>query len=761
MKLPQLLPATAMLAATTVLIFLPGPAKAEWKPVPGSLTTEWTDKVDPAHPLPEYPRPQLERKEWVNLNGLWDYAITEKDAAAPEHFDGQILVPYPIESALSGVRKPLKATDRLWYRRSFTAPDLSGGKRLLLHFGAVDWQADVSVNGKAVGEHKGGYDAFTFDITDALKAGDNELVVSVWDSTGKEGEAKGKQQFSAMEKPGGIMYTPCSGIWQTVWMEPVPAVYIDSIQIEPDIDAGKASVRLKVSNREPITQSVFTVVDESGRAVTDHTSSENGCYLDIPAPHLWSPEDPYLYKLRVSLKSGDTIESYFGMRKISIGKDEKGVPRPMLNNKFVFQSGPLDQGFWPDGIYTAPTDDALRYDIEITKKLGFNMTRKHVKVEPERWYYWCDKLGLLVWQDMPGSGTGKGATKEKEGTAINDEAAKQFEGELKAMVEQHVNHPSIITWVVFNEGWGQYDTLRLAKWVKELDPSRLVDEASGWNHRGGGNLVDMHNYPGPGSPGPDGDRAAVLGEFGGLGFPVEGHKWVDKSWGYKNMTSPKQLTAKYIDLWKHVWELKDSQGLSAAVYTQLTDVETESNGLLTYDRKVIKVDLDKTAAAVAKGEFPPEPVYATVVPTSETDPAQWSYTTEKPADDWAAPGFDASGWKQGPAGFGTPHTPGAVVRTEWKTNDIWIRRGIILPEGSTDNLALRIHHDDDADVYLNGVEAAKLSGYLTQYEVTEIVPAALAAVKPGKNVIAIHCHQVYGGQYIDAGLVREEAAGKK
>jgi hypothetical protein len=728
--------------------------------------TAWADKVAPAHPLPEYPRPQLERKEWVNLNGLWDYAVTEKDAAMPGHFEGQILVPYPIESALSGVRKPLQATDRLWYRRSFAAPDLAGGKRLLLHFGAVDWQADVSVNGKAVGRHQGGYDAFTFDITDAIKTGDNELVVGVWDSTGKEGQAKGKQQFSAMEKPGGIMYTPCSGIWQTVWLEPVPAAHIASLKIEPDIDRGVVHISAEVAGGDNRSLLTAEVVDISGSKdgdawpVKPAAPGETSLDLELKDAKLWSPDAPYLYGLNVTFGT-DEVKSYFGMRKISIGKDDKGIIRPKLNNKFVFQAGPLDQGFWPDGIYTAPTDDALRYDIEITKKLGFNMTRKHVKVEPDRWYYWCDKLGLLVWQDMPGSGTGKGANKEQEGAAINDAAARQFEGELKAMVEQHANHPSIITWVVFNEGWGQYDTLRLAKWVKELDPSRLVNEASGWNHRGGGDLIDMHNYPGPGSPGPQGERAAVLGEFGGLGFPVEGHKWVDKAWGYRTMTSPGQLTAKYIDLWKHVWELKDSEGLSAAVYTQLTDVETESNGLLTYDRKVIKVDLEKTAAAVARGEFPPAPVYSTVVATSETDPADWRYTTEKPADDWSQPAFDASGWKQGPAGFGTSHTPGAVVRTEWKTGDIWLRREITIPEGSTGALALRIHHDDDADVYLNGIEAARLSGYLTQYEVTEITPAALAGIKPGKNVIAIHCHQVYGGQYIDAGLVREEAATKK
>lgn len=748
------------IAVITLFLILASAAIADgWKPAPNSLTTPWTDKVDPANPLPEYPRPQMVRKEWVNLNGLWDYAIADKGAAKPGQFDGKILVPYPVESALSGVRKPLLPAQRLWYRRAFAAPALDAEKRMLIHFGAVDWEATVWINGKELGTHKGGYDEFTYDITDALKAGgENELVVGVWDSTGANGSPHGKQQLSAMTKPGGIMYTPTSGIWQTVWLEPVSNSRISGLKIIPDLDQKSVHVTSKVDGGNGSLTVTVTIKD--GDKLVAMKSGTEGKEITIPIedPKVWTPEEPHLYDVHVMLgKDADSVDSYFGMRKIALGKDEKGITRLMLNNKPVFMAGPLDQGFWPDGLHTAPTDEALRYDIEITKKLGFNTSRKHTKIEPDRWYYWCDKLGLLVWQDMPGSSTGKGANKDHDGTAISEEANKQFETELHAMIDQHVNHPSIVMWVVFNEGWGQYDTKRLTQWTKELDPTRLVSNTSGWNDEKCGDIIDMHNYPGPGSPAPEETRAAVLGEFGGLGLPVDGHKWVEASWGYRNMADTKRLSQKYIDLWKKVWELRTNPGLCGAIYTQLTDVETESNGLLTYDRKVIKVDLDKTAAAVARGEFPPALVYTPVVPTAEADAVEWRYTVDKPSSEaWIKPDFDAAAWKQGPAGFGSSASKPETVRTPWKTADIWLRREITLPEGKTDGLMLRIYHDDDAEVYLNGVPAAKLKGSIDAYEPFDIAPEALAALKPGKNVIAIHCHQVRGGQFIDAGLVREE-----
>jgi hypothetical protein len=720
-------------------------AQAEdWRPVPGTLQTRWAKDVDPKSPLPEYPRPQMVRAEWTNLNGLWDYAIADLGAARPEKFTGQILVPFPLESALSGVKKPLTGKQNLWYRRGFAAPALKDGKRLLLHFGAVDWEARVLVNGKEVGTHRGGYDAFTFDITDAVKAGaDNELVVAVFDETGGM-QPKGKQHFPAMAKPGGIMYTPCSGIWQTVWMEAVPAGHIESLKITPDIDAG--SVTVEVAGQGEAT---ITVLD-AGQPVASAQGAK--ATLKIPKAKLWSPDSPFLYDVKVTLGK-DEVTSYFGMRKISVAKDEKGVNRILLNNKFVFQAGPLDQGFWPDGIYTAPTDAALRYDIEVTKKLGFNMARKHVKVEPDRWYYWCDKLGLLIWQDMPSGNAGKGGGRLKDGVRVSDQANAQFEAELKAMVEQHWNHPSIVLWVVFNEGWGQYDTPRLVQFTKQLDPTRLVNNASGWNDIKSGDVVDMHNYgPLAGAPDPEPDRASVLGEFGGLGLPIPGHMWVEKAWGYQTMSDRASLTRKYLQQWQNVLRLRDEKGLNAAVYTQTTDVETESNGLLSYDREVVKMDPAIIAPAVSRGEFPPLPVYTTIVPTAIKAPVLWRQTTVKPGDNWFKPEFDDTAWTEAPAGFGREK----AARTQWATADIWLRREMTLPETKLQKPVFLVFHDEDVEIYVNGVLAAKATGYTTAYEPLALTPEGRAALKPGKNQISVHCHQTIGGQFIDVGLDEEK-----
>jgi hypothetical protein len=412
--------------------------------------------------------------------------------------------------------------------------------------------------------------------------------------------------------------------------------------------------------------------------------------------------------------------------------------------------GPLDQGFWPDGLYTAPTDEALKYDIEMTKKLGFNMIRKHVKVEPARWYYWCDKLGILVWQDMP---SGDKSVARGRGEITRDpESAKQFEAELKAMIDQLHNHPCIVMWVVFNEGWGQYDTVRLTEWTKKYDATRLANCASGWNDMRVGDVHDIHVYPGPGSPPPEPKRAAVLGEFGGLGLGVEGHTWSKEQWGYRSTQSKEDLTRKYERLLDRVWKLRQNPGLSAAVYTQTTDVETEVNGLMTYDRAVIKVDVDRVAA-INRGDASRIPKVETVVPTSEASPITWRYTFTKPADEWFKPGFDDSSWKEGAGGFGTTGTPGGVIRSEWKTPDIWLRREFTLPEGPFHDLHLILHHDEDAEIYVNGVLAARVTGYTTAYEEVPISKEARAALKPGKNLFAVHCRQTGGGQYIDVGIV--------
>jgi len=568
----------------------------------GRLLTRWAKSVSPDTVHREYPRPQMVRPEWLSLNGLWDCAITGKDDAQPREFDREILVPFPVESALSGVMQRAGREKQLWYRRTFEVPRKWSGQRLLLHFGAVDWETHVWVNGKQVGIHRGGYDPFTFDVTDALDESERqEIVVAVWDPTDEGTQPRGKQR----NEPRGIWYTPATGIWQTVWLEPVPQRWIDRLVLTPDVDRSVLKVRVELGGREadeqPSTVTVKACVGD--RLVAEATSrTESEIELPIRDAKLWSPDHPFLYQLKVKLngENSDSVSSYFGMRKISLGNDQNGITRMFLNDEPLFQFGPLDQGFWPDGLYTAPSDEALRYDLEVTKKLGFNTIRKHVKVEPARWYYWCDKLGLLVWQDMPNGD--KHAPWPHDGAEIQrkPESAAQFERELKSLVDSHHNHPSIVVWVPFNEAWGQYDTMRITRWLKQHDPTRLVIGASGGNDFPVGDIKDDHFYPGPGAPPALTDRAAVLGEFGGLGLPLEGHTWQDeKNWGYRSFRNREDLTAVYLDLMKKLRPLIESR-LSAAVYTQTTDVEVEVNGLMTYDREVLKLDIERVTAAHRK-----------------------------------------------------------------------------------------------------------------------------------------------------------------
>lgn len=729
----------------------------QWKPPTGSgLATRWAKDVSPDNVHAEYPRPQMVRQDWLNLNGLWEYAILAKDVDCPDSFDGQILVPFPVESALSGVMKPVGPGNRLWYRRTFEISAKWSGKNVLLHFGAVDWEATVWVNGKEMGTHRGGYDPFTFDITDALKdSGRQEIVLSVWDPTDAGSQPRGKQ----VRKPNGIWYTAVTGIWQTVWLEPVPEAYMRSIKVEPDVDGNRVWVTVDIAG-EPDKYVVYGEViltpDKQGykdiSGVWDHPGKRSSISLPgQPKTRLWSPDSPYLYDLRIALherkdessfgaKKTDEVTSYFGMRKISLGKDEAGVTRLLLNNKPLFQYGPLDQGFWPDGIYAAPTDEALRYDIEVLKKLGCNMMRKHVKIEPARFYYWCDKLGLLVWQDMP-SGNNK-----------SDEDKKQFELELSRLVQTHYNSPSIVMWVPFNEGWGQHDTPRIVERIREWDTTRLVNQASGWKDEGVGDVQDIHSYPGPAAPPVEEKRAAVLGEFGGLGLPIKGHTWQDeKNWGYRTYSTREELTDAYVALLSNLRSLIGG-GLSAAVYTQTTDVEIEVNGLMTYDRAMIKMDAERAAAANRRLYLPP-PVINTIVPASREQGQAWRYTISEPANNWQQRDFDDSGWQKGQAGFGTKGTPGAVVRTEWNTPNIWLRRQFVLKTDKFEQLYLDIHHDEDAEVYINGVLAAKLQGHTTSYVQAPISEEARKALKMGENCLAVHCRQTAGGQYIDVGIV--------
>jgi beta-galactosidase/beta-glucuronidase len=584
-------------------LFFALPARSEdaWRVAKAPLVTRWAADVSPQNALPEYPRPQLMRADWQNLNGLWDYAVRPKDENKPDKFDGKILVPFPIESALSGVMGKVGEANRLWYRRTFQWPEKWKGQRALLHIGAVDWDATVYVNGKETGKHRGGYGELTLDITDQLNAiGEQELVVSVWDPTDAGMQPRGKQ----VRRPNSIWYTSVTGIWQTVWIEPVPELSIDSLLLVPDIDSGTLTISATLRGNAADATLQATAFDGAQQVAQASGPAGEPLKLSIPNAKLWSPDSPHLYDLKVSVqrqgKSIDEVSSYFGMRKTSLAPDDHGVLRLALNNKPLFQFGPLDQGWWPDGLYTAPTDQALRFDIEATKKLGFNMARKHVKVEPNRWYYWCDKLGLLVWQDMP-SAFETGVKNGDQDQGASKEAADQFDLELKEMIDQRRNHPSIVMWVPFNEGWGQHDTARVVDWIKTYDPSRLVDNASGWTDRRVGDVFDMHKYPGPGAPKIEAKRAGVLGEFGGLGLPMPDHTWQDQAnWSYKELKNRDDLTSAYLELLDKLKPLIESSGLSAAVYTQTTDVEIELNGLMTYDRDITKMDTDRVSAANAE-----------------------------------------------------------------------------------------------------------------------------------------------------------------
>lgn len=574
--------------------------KSSWEPIKDQLMTRWVNKIDPENPLPEYPRPQLKRKEWINLNGQWDYAIIPKDEKFVKKFEGKILVPYPIESALSGVKRKLLPNQKLWYHRTVTIPESWKAKKILLHFGAVDWETTLWINEKLIGTHKGGYTPFYFEISRYLKNREkNDLVLSVWDPSDKGHQEHGKQSL----KPKIILYTAVSGLWQTVWLEPVSDTYIESLKMVPNIDNETLDLKVNMIGPQPNDIIHTIILENESQIIIDQETTETEIFFKIQSPKLWSPDSPFLYTIIVEIKRNNTIidkvESYFGMRKISLSNNEDGIRKIELNNKPFFQYGTLDQGYWPDGLYTAPTDNALRYDIEITKELGFNMIRKHVKVEPARWYYYCDKIGILVWQDMPNGGkTGLlqllfsllRSKKRKRDLKRHETEKTQFYQEFEEMIYNLYNHPSIIVWVIFNESWGQFDTKKVVNFVRDLDSSRLIDEASGWVDHGIGDIADCHKYVGPAMPKNIEDRVAVCGEFGGLGLEIKNHTWQKKiKFNYKKFEDSIDMFEFYGKLINKLKILKEN-GLSGAVYTQITDVEGEINGLLTYDREVIKMN---------------------------------------------------------------------------------------------------------------------------------------------------------------------------
>jgi beta-galactosidase/beta-glucuronidase len=582
-----------------------------WKRVCAqSLSTRWAESVTAENVWQEYPRPQFRRNAWVNLNGLWDYSLQGKADPMPRKFQGKILVPFCIESALSGVGKTMMQDDRLWYRREFAVPADWKGKKVILNFEAVDYVAAVWLNGSLVGSHKGAYDRFSFDITPFLRTkGRQEIVVCVDDPSSYGSQPRGKQQMPQQ----GIWYTPVSGIWQTVWIEAVsPEAWLKEARIIPDIDHETVSVIPMTDRPLKHEYNVVVTVFESGREVARATvPADKKVDIKVENPKLWSPDSPFLYDMKMVLtnKNGeelDMIESYFGMRKISLG-EVNGNKHLFLNNKPLFHYGTLDQGWWPDGLHTPPSDEAMRYDLEITKSMGFNMIRKHTKIEPDRWYYHCDQLGLMVWQDMPSGMAVLPEEGKERPTALQhvartgedlfrrSESAAQFEWELKRMIDLHFNAPSIVVWVPFNEGWGQYATCRITDMVKAYDITRLVNATSGWALRSCGDIYSIHSYQVDVTVPPISiDRASVLGEYGGIGYPVEGHLWNPKmrNWGYQTYHSADELLQHYKYKFGQVLEMKRSKGLSAAVYTQTTDVEGEVNGLMTYDRKLIKLPIE-------------------------------------------------------------------------------------------------------------------------------------------------------------------------
>ena len=747
---------------------------AQWKPVEGQMMTRWAEDVNPEMPLPEYPRPQMERAEWLNLNGLWDYAVTDKSAETSQINDGKILVPFAIESALSGVKRTFLPTEKLWYKRTFEVPTAWKGKRIILNFGAVDYISTVKVNGKVAGTHEGGNTAFSYDITDLLNpSGEQEIVVEVTDPTDRGKQPRGKQVL----KPGGIYYTAVSGIWKTVWLEPVDPHYIKSYHGVPDIDRRKFIVSAEVENATGNTDIIYTAYENGSIVAQMRAKSGETVELDLPRQKLWSPEDPFLYDLTMEVRHNgmvtDKVDSYFGMRKISVGKDKDGYNRIMLNNKPIFMYGFLDQGWWPDGLLTAPTEEALVYDIQYTKDAGYNTIRKHIKVESDRFYYNCDRMGMIVWQDaVSGDNFNLKDAGMRPDHKKDEKSAEQYEYELKEMIDQLRNYPCIVNWVVFNEGWGQFGGPRLIEWTKKYDPSRLA-EVSGWVDYGVGDVDDVHRYPGPGrvhNPGPK--RAFAVGEFGGFGHPVQGHLWNPNmnNWGYATY----QNIDEFIDVYKHaVKELHVliGEGLSAAIYTQTTDVEGEVNGMLTYDREISKIPVEELAALH-------KPLYGealklnTIMEDATKGPQTWYYTVETPDKDWASMTEPAKGFSVGEAPFGFNH-PGNVLsysvfektdiahqkNTEWKSDDIWAWREFTLDE-IPENAYVRVRYDANVDVYVNGKLIESRENRVPHYYHTELIPLteeAMESLKAGKNTIAIHANRPFregrpDSYILDAGI---------
>jgi beta-galactosidase/beta-glucuronidase len=746
-------------------------AQTEWEKKQASIMTPWSENINPDDLFNEYPRPQMVRDNWVNLNGIWDFAKNNNSKIGSysdfTNYSKKILVPFPIESALSGIMDTDYANlnKAYAYKRTFTIPATNEGKKILLHFGAVDWHCVVFVNQTKVGEHKGGYDSFTIDITNSLKPlnEEQELVAQIYDPT-KGGQPRGKQDTH----PGGIWYTPSSGIWQTVWYEAVNETYISNFTVVPDVDNATVKIKIDAPNASDASVDV-TVLDGATEVARQTISTGIETAISIPNPKLWSPDSPFLYHLNFELKDGnqvvDNVGSYFGMRKITLGK-LRGKPFTFLNDKPIFHYGTLDQGFWPDGLNTAPSYEALRWDLEKTKELGFNMVRKHIKTEPARWYFYCDSIGLMVWQDMANP-IESGDRPLGDATWVKE----NFYRETTNIINDLRNYPSIVIWVPYNEGWGQFDgnsehSRKGVELIRKLDTTRLINQSSGWTNFEIGDILDKHNYTTPALyENPFNHRANVCGETGGYSLIFDDHIWSHSTNIYNTLSSSEELTTKLEELNAIGFDLTTS-GFAGVVYTQITDVEEELNGFYTYDRKISKLnDAQKARFKAGIQKLQTKALYLNyIVPTAiQTDNSVWKYKTGgrgyNVASGWNSNvNYNVSTWQEGAAGFGNGNPPNSKTRTTWDTETIYLRKQITLPANLSEedkaDLKLSVYYDEDFDLYINGVLAASAKGYSTSYNLFDIYPAAKSILKYGEeNLFAIRCIQTGGGQYIDLGVV--------
>ena len=734
---------------------------AEWEIKPNPLMTSWGESIQPDHVWSEYPRPQMLRRDnWMNLNGLWDYAIVNRDGGEtePDSWQGKILVPFAAESSLSGVKKWVRPHQYLWYKRQVTLTKRPE-RTYLLHFEAVDYEASIVVNGETVGLHTGGNTPFHFDVTRFVKDGPNEIAVRVHDETDKRGgwQLVGKQT----SRPSAIRYTQVTGIWQTVWLEDVPTSSIERLRTDVTIDPATITVNAFV--RGDAAAQLRVRASFEGKQVAEAVGRVDGTSVQIPDAKLWSPSTPYLYDLQIELLNAagevlDTVESYAGLREVGRYADARGNRRFLLNGKPLFHWGPLDQGWWPDGLLTPPSDEAMVSELKFMKDCGFNMVRVHIKVQPRRYYHHCDKLGLLVWQDQVSGGPGTWWSKMRTHRRAPDkvwpaERQEQFLYELKEMIDHLYNSPAIVSWVPFNESWGQHNTVETAEWLMKYDATRHVNTASGGNFWPVGHIADGHAYPDPGFPLHDTNFTPfikVIGEFGGYGFtPDPKHLWNAKAKHHGYGGKMADASAFEERVWKGIKILDElrKKGVAGAVYTQITDVENEINGLLTYDRKLSKIPV-ASIRKMSELLLQPQPSISVVLARVQDGPVEWQYVTERPADNWYAPAFDASSWAVGKGAFGKDK-PGGQIQTEW-THQVWLRREFVVADPtSIGRLCLSFRADDEAVFYLNGEELARAGAKGPDYTVLPIKNL----LKPGKNLLAVHAVNKKYAAYVDVGLV--------